>query len=83
MSQVDIRKATTSDVERIQACARSAYAMYVERIGREPAPMVADFVTQVQDGHILPMTSSQGGQEPLYYRSMMTVGVYRDNIRGS
>jgi len=49
---VDIRKATTSDVERIAACARAAYAMYVERIGREPAPMVADFATQVQDGHI-------------------------------
>lgn len=38
-----VRKATLDDLDAVRSCARAAYAMYVERIGREPAPMVADF----------------------------------------
>jgi ribosomal protein S18 acetylase RimI-like enzyme len=33
-----------ADTQRIGALARAAYAKYVPRIGREPPPMVADFV---------------------------------------
>lgn len=47
-----IRPATSDDIEAIKACARAAYALYVERIGREPAPMVADFATQVAAGQV-------------------------------
>src|ERR1700720_1527631 len=36
-----IRKATPEDAARIGAIARAAYAKYVPRIGREPAPMGA------------------------------------------
>ncbi len=39
-----IRHATMADAQRIGALARAAYAKYVLRIGREPPPMVADFV---------------------------------------
>ena len=46
---MDVRKAAAADVPSIEACARDAYALYVERIGREPAPMVADFAAQVHD----------------------------------
>ncbi|MCK5778986.1 MAG: GNAT family N-acetyltransferase [Rhodospirillales bacterium] len=42
-----MRPASASDAARVRDIARQAYARYVERIGREPAPMVADF-----DGHI-------------------------------
>ena len=45
-----IRKAESTDVPKICACANAAYKMYVERIGREPAPMVADFADQVTKG---------------------------------
>lgn len=41
---VAIRPAETRDLEVVRAIARAAYALYVPRIGREPAPMVADFV---------------------------------------
>jgi ribosomal protein S18 acetylase RimI-like enzyme len=37
-----IRKAMAEDAARIGAIARAAYAKYVPRIGREPAPMVAE-----------------------------------------
>jgi ribosomal protein S18 acetylase RimI-like enzyme len=42
-----IRRAVAEDVDAIAACARAAYSKYIERIGREPAPMRADFATQV------------------------------------
>lgn len=45
-----IRQATMHDVPNIECCAREAYGKYVERIGRKPAPMVADFSSLVNKG---------------------------------
>lgn len=43
-----IRPATLDDVPSITACAVAAYEMYVERIGKIPAPMQANFTEQLQ-----------------------------------
>ena len=50
-----IRLATAGDVEAIRACSREAFSQYVAAIGKEPAPMLADFGQQVADGlvHLL------------------------------
>ena len=40
------------DLDAIRACARAAYAHYVERIGREPVPMVADFGASIARGEL-------------------------------
>jgi ribosomal protein S18 acetylase RimI-like enzyme len=48
-----VRRATAEDVVRIGAIARAAYAQYVPRIGRQPAPMVADFAAEVAAGHVV------------------------------
>ena len=48
-----IRKAMAEDTARIGAIARAAYAKYVPRIGREPAPMVADFAAEVAAGRVV------------------------------
>ena len=50
MDGITIREAMASDLPAIKACARAAYARYVAAIGREPAPMVADFAAQVAAG---------------------------------
>lgn len=42
-----IRPATTADVLQIAAIANAAYDIYVARIGKQPAPMIADFATHV------------------------------------
>lgn len=47
-----IRPATASDAGAIRECAEAAYALYVSRMGRKPAPMVADFVNQIRAGHM-------------------------------
>jgi ribosomal protein S18 acetylase RimI-like enzyme len=48
-----IRIARIDDVARIRDIARAAYARYVPRIGREPAPMVADYDADVRAGRIV------------------------------
>jgi ribosomal protein S18 acetylase RimI-like enzyme len=42
-----IRIATAGDVARIGAIAHAAYVKYVARIGREPAPMTADYEAEI------------------------------------
>jgi len=48
-----IRGAAADDVARIGAIAHAAYALYVPRIGREPAPMVADFAAEVAANRVV------------------------------
>jgi ribosomal protein S18 acetylase RimI-like enzyme len=48
-----IRRATADDTARIGTIARAAYAKYVSRIGREPAPMVADFAGHIAADHVV------------------------------
>jgi len=47
-----IRQALESDCAAITACAEAAYHMYIERMGKPPAPMVADFKSQISDKKI-------------------------------
>lgn len=47
-----IRPADPGDLDAIKTCAVASYAMYVDRMGREPAPMVADFATQIAEGRV-------------------------------
>jgi len=48
--EVSIRPADARDASALTAIATAAYAPYIERIGREPAPMVADFAAHVARG---------------------------------
>ncbi|WP_428529366.1 GNAT family N-acetyltransferase [Roseibium sp.] len=47
-----IRPAMPDDVSAVLACAEKAYAPYIAAIGRKPAPMVADFETQIGAGQV-------------------------------
>ncbi|MDH7795281.1 MULTISPECIES: GNAT family N-acetyltransferase [unclassified Beijerinckia] len=47
-----IRKAVEDDEAAIRACAENAYSPYVAAIGRKPAPMVADFASQIAAGQV-------------------------------
>lgn len=52
MAMPAIRPAMPEDIPGLRNVARAAYAVYVPRIGREPAPMVADFTEVVSAGHV-------------------------------
>ncbi len=47
-----IRQAQIADLDTVRCCAEEAYALYVPRMGKKPAPMVADFKAQIEAGHV-------------------------------
>ena len=47
-----IRGAVADDVMAVRAVVGAAYARYVPRIGREPAPMTADYASLVAAGEV-------------------------------
>ncbi len=65
-----IRKAVLSDLDRVKDCARQAYTLYVARMGKEPAPMVADFAAQIESGtlHVIELDGEVAGFIVLYPR---------------
>lgn len=52
MNDTVIRRADPSDVAAIERLVRDAFAMYVPRIGREPAPMDADYAAVVSNSRV-------------------------------
>lgn len=54
-----IRKASVADAARIRAIARAAYSKYIPRIGREPAPMLADFAAQIAAGFVVVIETAE------------------------
>ncbi len=44
--------AEVSDLNFVQDCATTAYEKYVERIGKKPAPMIADFESHIRRGEV-------------------------------
>ena len=51
----EIRLADAADCAAVVLCVRAAYSKYVARIGRAPAPMLADYATLIERGvvHVL------------------------------
>ena len=48
-----IRPATSGDLDGVRACVRAAYEPHAVRLGRPPAPMLADYATLIRDGKVL------------------------------
>lgn len=67
---IRIRPAQLADLSAIQACAEAAYGKYVERIGRKPAPMTADYRAQILAGivHVLDTDNTIAGFAVFYPR---------------
>lgn len=47
-----LRSANTRDARAVSECVRAAYSRYVERIGKEPAPMVVDYEALIGHGNV-------------------------------
>jgi len=52
MAELTIRLAERTDYAVVTACVKAAYAPYIERIGREPAPMTADYADLIARGAV-------------------------------
>jgi ribosomal protein S18 acetylase RimI-like enzyme len=56
----DIQLAQPRDCADVVACVREAYARYVARIGREPAPMTADYAALIAGGFVYVLRDPAG-----------------------
>lgn len=74
-----IRQADAADVDSIVRCVHSAYAPYAQRMGREPAPMLADYGQLVHDG-VVNVAVRNRNIEGLIVFWPETDHVYIDNI---
>jgi N-acetylglutamate synthase-like GNAT family acetyltransferase len=52
MCGTSIRRATTADLTEIRQLISDAYTKYVERIGRPPAPMTADYAAALEHSRV-------------------------------
>ncbi len=68
---VSIRPAAAGDVAGIRDCVRAAYRIYVERIGKDPAPMLADYAALTAAGrvHVLELEGRLAGVIVLFPRA--------------
>jgi len=74
-----IRRAEVSDVDSIVQCVQKAYEPYVARMGRKPAPMLADYRQLVCDG-VVNVAERNGDIEGVIVFWAETDHVYIDNI---
>lgn len=51
--ELSLLQAESADVASIQELVRAAYSPYIERIGRKPAPMAANYELAVRNGTIV------------------------------
>ena len=56
----EIVQAARGDAQAVAECVRAAYAHYVERIGREPAPMTADYEALIDAGEVWVARAGEG-----------------------
>jgi N-acetylglutamate synthase-like GNAT family acetyltransferase len=54
-----IRRATTADLTDIRQLIADAYTKYIERIGRPPAPMTADYAAALEHSRVWVVESGQ------------------------
>ncbi|HEY7626739.1 MAG TPA: GNAT family N-acetyltransferase [Ilumatobacteraceae bacterium] len=57
---MNIRTASADDLDQVVACVHAAYSKYVPLIGREPAPMLADYPTLIAAGFVHLAEDSDG-----------------------
>lgn len=59
VSMVDIRLAEKKHEQAIFECVNMAYSMYIERMGKKPAPMFSDYAKLIEKNVIYIATSSE------------------------
>ena len=60
MTSERIRPATPADVAAIEHVVRTAYAKYVNRIGKPPGPMLDDYAARVDEGSVRVLEDARG-----------------------
>jgi ribosomal protein S18 acetylase RimI-like enzyme len=73
------RRAVPSDAARVAELVDAAYRHYVERIGRKPGPMTADYAQVVRDHHVT-VAERDGAVEGVLVLRVTDEGFLVDNV---
>jgi ribosomal protein S18 acetylase RimI-like enzyme len=74
-----IRPAVSADREAVEAVVRTAYSVYIDRIAREPGPMLDDYEALIQQGHVY-VLDDEGGIAGLVVLIPKTGTMLLDNV---
>ncbi|MGI8549559.1 MAG: GNAT family N-acetyltransferase [Dehalococcoidia bacterium] len=55
-----IRPAEIDEQHMVAECVNAAYSKYIERMGRAPAPMLADYTALIRNGIVYVMAAGEG-----------------------
>lgn len=83
MHTATIRKAVEGDRDAIEVIAESAYARYIARMHKKPAPMSENYAKRIADGqvHVLEATGCRyGGVQGFLVLEPGTDGMLLDNV---
>jgi ribosomal protein S18 acetylase RimI-like enzyme len=75
-----IRRAVAGDEAAIRDCADRAYDRYVAAIGRKPAPMVADYASQIASGQVHVAVDESGSLEGFIVFFPMNGHMFLENV---
>jgi GNAT superfamily N-acetyltransferase len=75
-----IRPATEDDLPAIERIVTEAYSIYVARLGREPAPMQADYAGQLDAGEIWVAADSAGCPVGVLVMRALATGLLLENV---
>jgi ribosomal protein S18 acetylase RimI-like enzyme len=62
MADKSVRPAEPEDAAAVGDLVRASYSKYVERIGKEPAPMLEDYAALIRAGEVWVMAGEAGGE---------------------
>lgn len=79
MADIELRAATPADAPGIAACVCEAYVHYIERIGRQPGPMLQDYVQVIADA-IVHVALDAGRIVGSIVTQVTDEGFYVDNV---
>jgi len=79
MSIMRLRAATEVDVPRLSELVRAAYSVYVPRMGREPRPMVDDYLTVVRERDVV-LAEEEGRVVGMAVLAVTEEGFLLDNL---
>lgn len=76
---IDVRTAEPGDESEVRRCVQAAYSLYVERIGKPPAPMLDDY-SELIDRGVVRVAIQSGDLVGLIVMWLEDGHLYVDNI---
>jgi len=75
-----IRQAVAADEPSVRSCAEQAYAPYIGIIGQKPAPMLADFSSQIAAGQVYVSTTENDQLQGFIVFFAVDQHMFLDNV---